>query len=53
MLFHFFFSDELVDLVCRETNRFAQQTGPGDRNWRPVTASEIRVFFFFFCFKYA
>ena len=43
--FSLFITDELVDLVCRETNKFATQTAARDVNWRPVTSSEMYVFF--------
>ncbi|XP_064097458.1 piggyBac transposable element-derived protein 4-like [Macrobrachium nipponense] len=37
--FHVFFDDELIELICTETNRFAEQC-----NADPVTPPELRVF---------
>ena len=40
--FNLYFDDELLDLICTETNRCAQQN---NATWNPVTSAELRVFF--------
>ncbi|XP_064080608.1 uncharacterized protein LOC135197472 [Macrobrachium nipponense] len=42
--FHVFFDDELIELICTETNRFAEQCNADPNTWHPVTPPELRVF---------
>lgn len=43
--FNVYFDDELIELICTETNRFAEQNGAGPAKWHPVSSSELGVFF--------
>ncbi|XP_064103310.1 piggyBac transposable element-derived protein 4-like [Macrobrachium nipponense] len=42
--FHVFFDDELIELICTETNRFAEQCNADPNTWHPVTSPKLRVF---------
>ncbi len=49
-LFHIFFSDEALELVVAETNRYAAQcraqcTSPTPRAWHDITSEELKAFF--------
>ena len=41
--FELYFDDTLLDMICTETNKYAEQTNI--RNWRRVYISELRLFF--------
>ena len=43
--FRLFIDARIVDIVVKETNRFAEQTRPDDSMWKPVTEAELFIFF--------
>ena len=48
-VFELFFSDDLLDIIVEETNRYAAQV-MGDeryREWKKITKEEVKAFFWF------
>ena len=48
-MFELFFSDDLLDIIVEESNRYAAQVMGEERfrEWRKITKEEVKAFFGF------